>query len=124
MFGSKPKRWQQKALLATYNAAGQTNYVTNNPAEAIDRINEQGIRFFHVNDGNQEPVVQGRNGIDSSASGKHSVAIGFQAKADGEAAVAIGRQTQAGNQSIAIGDNAQNHRRSIHRHRYRQCGSR
>lgn len=101
------KDGSKKALLATYNAAGQTNYVTNNPAEAIDRINEQGIRFFHANDGNQEPVVQGRNGIDSSASGKHSVAIGFQAKADGEAAVAIGRQTQAGNQSIAIGDNAQ-----------------
>ncbi|RKM34835.1 adhesin [Moraxella catarrhalis] len=101
------KDGSKKALLATYNAAGQTNYVTNNPAEAIDKINEQGIRFFHVNDGNQEPVVQGRNGIDSSASGKHSVAIGFQAKADGEAAVAIGRQTQAGNQSIAIGDNAQ-----------------
>lgn len=101
------KDGSKKALLATYNAAGQTNYLTNNPAEAIDRINEQGIRFFHVNDGNQEPVVQGRNGIDSSASGKHSVAIGFQAKADGEAAVAIGRQTQAGNQSIAIGDNAQ-----------------
>ena len=101
------KDGSKKALLTTYNAAGQTNYLTNNPAEAIDRINEQGIRFFHVNDGNQEPVVQGRNGIDSSASGKHSVAIGFQAKADGEAAVAIGRQTQAGNQSIAIGDNAQ-----------------
>ena len=101
------KDGSKKALLATYNAAGQTNYLTNNPAEAIDRINEQGIRFFHVNDGNQEPVVQGRNGIDSSASGKHSVAIGFQAKADGEAAVAIGRQTQAGSQSIAIGDNAQ-----------------
>ena len=101
------KDGSKKALLATYNAAGQTNYLTNNPAEAIDRINEQGIRFFHVNDGNQEPVVQGRNGIDSSASGRHSVAIGFQAKADGEAAVAIGRQTQAGNQSIAIGDNAQ-----------------
>lgn len=101
------KDGSKKALLATYNAAGQTNYLTNNPAEAIDRINEQGIRFFHVNDGNQEPVVQGRNGIDSSAAGKHSVAIGFQAKADGEAAVAIGRQTQVGNQSIAIGDNAQ-----------------
>lgn len=101
------KDGSKKALLATYNAAGQTNYLTNNPAEAIDRINEQGIRFFHVNDGNQEPVVQGRNGIDSSASGKHSVAIGFQAKADGEAAVAIGRQTQAGSQSIAIGDKAQ-----------------
>ena len=104
---TQKKMAAKKALLATYNAAGQTNYLTNNPAEAIDRINEQGIRFFHVNDGNQEPVVQGRNGIDSSASGKHSVAIGFQAKADGEAAVAIGRQTQAGNQSIAIGDNAQ-----------------
>lgn len=101
------KDGSKKALLATYNAAGQTNYLTNNPAEAIDRINEQGIRFFHVNDGNQEPVVQGRNGIDSSAAGKHSVAIGFQALADGEAAVAIGRQTQAGSQSIAIGDNAQ-----------------
>lgn len=101
------KDGSKKALLATYNAAGQTNYLTNNPAEAIDRINEQGIRFFHVNDGNQEPVVQGRNGIDSSAAGKHSVAIGFQALADGEAAVAIGRQTQAGSQSIAIGDKAQ-----------------
>ncbi|WP_196759257.1 YadA family autotransporter adhesin, partial [Moraxella catarrhalis] len=101
------KDGSKKALLTTYNVEGQTNYVTNNPAEAIDRMNEQGIRFFHVNDGNQEPVVQGRNSIDSSASGKHSAAVGYQAKANGEAAVAVGRQTQAGNQSIAIGDKAQ-----------------
>ena len=97
----------KKALLTTYNVQDQTNYVTNNPAEAIDRMNEQGIRFFHVNDGNQEPVVQGRNSIDSSASGRHSAAVGYQAKASGDAAVAVGRQTQAGNQSIAIGDKAQ-----------------
>ena len=101
------KDGSKKALLTTYNVQDQTNYVTNNPAEAIDRMNEQGIRFFHVNDGNQEPVVQGRNSIDSSASGKHSAAVGFQAKASGDAAVAVGRQTQAGNQSIAIGDKAQ-----------------
>ncbi|OAV31137.1 hypothetical protein AO366_2001 [Moraxella catarrhalis] len=101
------KDGSKKALLTTYNVEGQTNYVTNNPAEAIDKMNEQGIRFFHVNDGNQEPVVQGRNSIDSSASGKHSAAVGYKAKADGEAAVAVGRQTQAGNQSIAIGDKAQ-----------------
>ena len=101
------KDGSKKALLTTYNVEGQTNYVTNNPAEAIDRMNEQGIRFFHVNDGNQEPVVQGRNSIDSSASGRYSAAVGYQAKANGEAAVAVGRQTQAGNQSIAIGDNAQ-----------------
>ncbi|RKL87833.1 YadA-like family protein, partial [Moraxella catarrhalis] len=101
------KDGSKKVLLTTYNVEGQTNYVTNNPAEAIDKMNEQGIRFFHVNDGNQEPVVQGRNSIDSSASGKHSAAVGYQAKANGEAAVAVGRQTQAGNQSIAIGDKAQ-----------------
>nr|WP_319923423.1 YadA-like family protein [Moraxella catarrhalis] len=101
------KDGSKKALLTTYNVEGQTNYVTNNPAEAIDKMNEQGIRFFHVNDGNQEPVVQGRNSIDSSASGKHSAAVGYKAKANGEAAVAVGRQTQAGNQSIAIGDKAQ-----------------
>ena len=101
------KDGSKKALLTTYNVQDQTNYVTNNPAEAIDRMNEQGIRFFHVNDGNQEPVVQGRNSIDSSASGRHSAAVGYQAKANGEAAVAVGRQTQAGNQSIAIGDKAQ-----------------
>ena len=101
------KDGSKKALLTTYNVQDQTNYVTNNPAEAIDRMNEQGIRFFHVNDGNQEPVVQGRNSIDSSASGRHSAAVGYQAKASGDAAVAVGRQTQAGNQSIAIGDKAQ-----------------
>lgn len=101
------KDGSKKALLTTYNVQDQTNYVTNNPAEAIDKMNEQGIRFFHVNDGNQEPVVQGRNSIDSSASGRHSAAVGYQAKASGDAAVAVGRQTQAGNQSIAIGDKAQ-----------------
>ncbi|RKM23461.1 adhesin [Moraxella catarrhalis] len=101
------KDGSKKALLTTYNVQDQTNYVTNNPAEAIDRMNEQGIRFFHVNDGNQEPVVQGRNSIDSSASGRHSAAVGYKAKASGDAAVAVGRQTQAGNQSIAIGDKAQ-----------------
>ena len=37
--------------LKTYNVQGQTEYVHNSVISAIKNMNEQGIKFFHTNDG-------------------------------------------------------------------------
>ncbi|WP_232203843.1 hypothetical protein, partial [Neisseria sp. GT4A_CT1] len=65
--------------LVTYNVEDQGMYVTNNVIEAVGRMNEQGIKFFHTNDGEVNPDVQARNGEDSSASGAYATAVGYQA---------------------------------------------
>ncbi|MDO4641751.1 MAG: YadA-like family protein [Neisseria sp.] len=108
--------------LTTYNVEGQNTYVTNDVIQAIGKMNEQGIKFFHTNDGNVKPVVQGHNTQDSSASGAYATAIGYQSSASGNGAVAMGntytttdasgntvaQRTQAsGQNSIAIGSGAQ-----------------
>ena len=95
--------------LTTYNVKGQTEYVTNDIIEAIGHMNEQGIKFFHVNDNRAVPVEQDRNTIDSSAAGAYAAAIGYQAKVDtnATASVAIGYQANVtGANSIAIGQQA------------------
>ncbi|QIM63369.1 hypothetical protein A1D29_08765 [Pasteurellaceae bacterium Orientalotternb1] len=90
--------------LTTYNVESQKEYRTNNVIEAIGRMNEQGIKFFHTNDGMVKPDVQGGNTVDSSASGKYATAVGFQAKASGENAVSFGKGSQAlGKDTISIG---------------------
>ena len=92
--------------LTTYNVKGQTEYVTNDIIEAIGHMNEQGIKFFHVNDNRAVPVEQDRNTIDSSAAGAYAAAIGYQAKVDtnATASVAVGYQTNVtGANSVAIG---------------------
>ncbi|RKR77488.1 YadA-like family protein, partial [Otariodibacter oris] len=90
--------------LTTYNVKDQKEYRTNNVIEAIGRMNEQGIKFFHTNDGVVKPIAQGENTIDSSASGAYSTAVGYQAKANGENAIALGNGSQAtGDNTISIG---------------------
>ncbi len=76
--------------LTTYNVEGQNTYVTNDVIQAVGKMNEQGIKFFHTNDGVVEPVAQGHNTEDSSASGAYATAIGYQSVASGEGAVAMG----------------------------------
>ena len=93
-----------QATLKTYNVHTQTEFVTNDVVQAISKMNEQGIKFFHTNDGTQEPEAQAHNTVDASAKGKFSTAIGYQAKADGESALAIGNGSAAtAANSIAIG---------------------
>ncbi|UOO77421.1 YadA-like family protein [Neisseria sp. Dent CA1/247] len=76
--------------LTTYNVEGQNTYVTNDVIQAIGKMNEQGIKFFHTNDGEVKPVAQGSNQEDSSASGAYATAIGYQTSASGQGAVALG----------------------------------
>ncbi|VEJ52154.1 YadA-like family protein [Neisseria weaveri] len=80
--------------LTTYNVEGQNTYVTNDVIMAVGKMNEQGIKFFHTNDGEVKPVVQGNNNEDSSASGAYATAIGFQSSASGQGAVALGNTYQ------------------------------
>lgn len=91
--------------LKTYNVNGQGEYLTNNVVEAVSKMNEQGIKFFHVNDGTQTPVAQDTNTVDSQAFGKNAIAIGVQSQAKGENSIAIGTGNEVnGNNSGAIGD--------------------
>ncbi|MDO9788863.1 YadA-like family protein, partial [Glaesserella parasuis] len=90
--------------LTTYNVKGQTEFVTNSVITAIHNMNEQGIKFFHTNDGVAEPINQASNDIDSSASGTYATAVGYKAVAAGDNALAIGKgATASGKNSIAIG---------------------
>ena len=91
-------------ILKTYNVQGQKEIITNSVVEAIHNMNEQGIKFFHSNDGVNRPKVETANSFDSSASGKFATAIGKSAVAHGDNAVAMGDSSKAlGNDSIAIG---------------------
>ncbi|QEY25471.1 YadA-like family protein [Neisseria zalophi] len=76
--------------LTTYNVEGQNTYVTNDVIQAIGKMNEQGIKFFHTNDGEVKPVVQGSNQEDSSASGAYATAVGYQTSASGKGSLALG----------------------------------
>lgn len=90
-------------ILKTNNVSGQTEYITNSVVTAIQRVNDQGTKFFHTNNG-QRIEVQSKNTYDSSASGAQSTAIGVKASSDGDSSLAIGHGAQAnGNKSISIG---------------------
>ena len=92
------------AILKTYNVQGQKEIITNSVVEAIHNMNEQGIKFFHSNDGVNRPKMETENNFDSSASGKFATAIGKSSVAHGDNAVAMGNSSKAlGNDSIAIG---------------------
>ena len=91
-------------ILKTYNVQGQKEIITNSVVEAIHNMNEQGIKFFHSNDGVNRPKVETANSFDSSASGKFATAIGKSSVAHGDNAVAMGNGSKVlGNNSIAIG---------------------
>ncbi|WP_207401769.1 YadA family autotransporter adhesin, partial [Psychrobacter pygoscelis] len=97
----------QKALI-TYNVADQAEYVNNSVIGAINKMNEEGIKFIHVNNENPGTEIpkEGSNNIDSSAGGAYSTAIGYQAKVgyQAENGIAIGKgSTVTGSDSIAIG---------------------
>ena len=90
--------------LVTYNVEDQGMYITNNVIEAVGRMNEQGIKFFHTNDGKVNPDVQAHNSEDSSASGAYATAVGYQAASKGTNAIAIGKGAKANAENtIAIG---------------------
>ena len=91
-------------ILKTYNVKGQKEIITNSVVEAIYNMNEQGIKFFHSNDGVERLKVEDKNSFDSSASGKFATAIGSKSSAEGTNSVAIGfNSVVTGNDSISIG---------------------
>ena len=93
-----------RLALTTYNVKGQGQYEHNSVISAVKNMNEQGIKYFHTNDGTANPIVDASNSEDSSASGAYSTAIGYQANGSGTNAVAIGKGAQAtGDNSISIG---------------------
>ncbi|MDO5651681.1 MAG: YadA-like family protein, partial [Moraxella sp.] len=111
-------------LLVTYNVKGRTEFVNNSVITAVKNMNEQGIKFFHTNDGTVEPEDQAQNSEDSSAAGRYSTAIGYNATAtaaatngvvignkasvSAENAVAIGNATSASAESaVAMGNGSE-----------------
>ena len=93
-----------KPLLTTYNVEGRKEVITNSVVEAIYNMNEQGIKFFHSNDGTAKRREERSNDFDSSASGKYATAIGARADAAGEKAIAFGYESKAlRDNTVAIG---------------------
>ena len=92
--------------IVTYDVSGNKADNTNNVKQAIDKMNNGGIRFFHVNDGTGTQTTAGTQPAteDSSASGRYGTAVGYQANASGESGVAIGKGAQAtAKNTISIG---------------------
>ena len=92
--------------IVTYDVSGNKADNTNNVKQAIDKMNNGGIKFFHVNDGTGTQTTAGTQPAteDSSASGRYGTAVGYQANASGESGVAIGKGAQAtAKNTISIG---------------------
>lgn len=103
------------ALLKTYNVEGNTEIVSNNVVDAINNMNEQGIKFFHSNDGvKRTPKAEDTNDFDSSATGKYATAIGAKTKVNGDQSSGLGvGNTINANDSVAVGNtNAINKQKS------------
>lgn len=94
------------ALLKTYNVEGNTEIVSNNVVDAINNMNEQGIKFFHSNDGvKRAPKAEDTNDFDSSATGKYATAIGAKTKVNGDQSSGLGvGNTINANDSVAVGN--------------------
>lgn len=112
--GTLTKKGQE--VLTTNAASGQDVIKNKNIIQAINNINKQGTRFFHVNDG--KPIDGKAKGDekDSSADSKGGVAIGMQAKVgnNAENAISIGTESQvsvAG--GVALGSYSQANRKAL-----------
>ncbi|MCW9716375.1 YadA-like family protein [Avibacterium sp. 21-594] len=95
-----------KDALKTYDTAGQTVTKNENVISAIKNMNENGIKYFHTNDGQ---VASGTAETkDSSAAGKYSTAVGYNSKVgkDAENSVAIGANNEVNTaNTYALGSN-------------------
>ena len=93
-------------VFTTYNVDDNKTYTTNSVKSAIDRMNNEGIKYLHVND-ETAGTNYGSDGTtthDSNAKGAYAAAIGYDANAKGTSSIAIGHGAEAtGMQSISIG---------------------
>lgn len=86
-------------LLKTYNVQGQGEHIQNSVITAINNMNNEGIKFFHTNDGrdaSKRPQTQSLNQEDSSAGGSYATAVGYRANAAGTNGIAFGSDAVAG----------------------------
>ena len=93
-------------VFTTYNVDDNNTYSTNSVKTAIDRMNNEGIKYLHVNDetAGTDFRYDGKTTHDSSANGAYATAIGYDANAKGTSSIAIGHGAEAtGTQSISIG---------------------
>ena len=91
--------------IVTHNVSKQETTNNKNIIAAINKINQEGIGFVHVN-GGELTIKNGISENDSQANGDNSIAIGpkSQTNANAKNAIAIGTESQAnGENSIAIG---------------------
>ena len=95
--------------LKTYNPYGTTVKNNTTIVDAIKNINERGVKFIHVSDGNEvgkgDDVTLGSD--DSRANQIGSIGIGMKATSTAENAIATGTDSKAsGKNSIATGTNS------------------
>lgn len=103
--GGDIKNPDPKNKLVTHNAKKQETTKHNNIIAAINKINQEGIGFVHVNGGKIDPNKKGISENDSQANGNNSIAIGPKSQANGENSIAIGvRNVVTGKNSGAFGD--------------------
>ena len=90
--------------IVTHNVSEQKITENKNIIAAINKINQEGIGFVHVNGGKIDPNKKGISENDSQANGNNSIAIGPKSQANRDNSIAIGLKSQAnGENSIAIG---------------------
>ena len=96
--------------LITHNVSEQKTTNNKSIIAAINKINEQGIGFVHVNGGKIEPDTNGISKNDSQANGDDSIAIGPRSQANRKNTIALGAD------SIVNGDNsgAMGYKNKIH----------
>ena len=92
--------------LITHNVKEQETTKNKNIIAAINKINQDGIGFVHVNGGKIDPDPKtGISANDSSAEGTNAIAIGPKSRAVGNNSIAIGvGNVVTGQNSGAFGD--------------------
>ena len=92
--------------IVTHDVKERKTTNNKNIIAAINKINQEGIGFVHVNGGKIDPDPKtGISANDSSAEGKNAIAIGPRSKANGENSIAIGvDNVVTGKNSGAFGD--------------------
>ncbi|MFW2058164.1 YadA-like family protein, partial [Acinetobacter haemolyticus] len=105
---TKPDNKNQDSLFLTYDKQGQETTDRLTIAQTVQKMNTDGIKFFHTNADTSKGDLGTTN--DSSAGGINSTAIGVNAIVENgaDSALAFGHNTKAqGKQSIAIGSGAE-----------------
>ena len=95
--------------IVTHNVSKQETTNNKNIIAAINKINQEGIGFVHVNGEKLNLNASGKSENDSSAEGKNAIAIGPKSRAVGNNSISIGLESQAsgGENAIAIGTGSQ-----------------